>query len=172
MTLGSGRETDLFHERPVIPKQYSSSMSPFFQWPTVPISNLNFGTVSNGGVATDFSLGLGYGLIQGWPRRMLVSVEFADAGRKTGTHRVLVVGGCSNTTAPGDIGMSLKEAKTLFSALQWEFVAAQAEITENARWCQLCGSRLNIKDCFGIGYPSNRNGCLRSCSMERSASFG
>ena len=100
LTLGSGRETDLFHERPVVPKQYSSSMSPFFQLPTVPISNLNFGTVSNGGVATDFSLGLGYGLIQGWPRRMLVSVEFADAGRKTGTHRVLVVGGCSNTTRP------------------------------------------------------------------------
>ena len=78
---------------------------------------------------------------------MLVSVEFADAGTRTGTHRVLVVGGCSNTTAPGDIGMSLEEAKTLLSALQWEFVAAQAaEITEKARRCELCGARLNIKD--------------------------
>ena len=75
--------------------------------------------------------------------RMLVSVEFADAGTKTGTHRVLVVGGCSNTTAPGDIGMSLEEAKTLLSALQWEFVAAQAaEITEKARRCELYRSTL------------------------------
>jgi hypothetical protein len=39
--------------------------------------------------------------------------------------------------APGDIGMSLEEAKTLLSALQWEFVAAQAaEITECARQCK------------------------------------
>jgi len=49
--------------------------------------------------------------------RMLVTVEFADAGAKTGTHRVLVVGGCSDLAAPGDIGMSLAEAKTLLSAL-------------------------------------------------------
>jgi hypothetical protein len=62
---------------------------------------------------------------------MLVSVAYADAGTKTGTHRILVVGGGSNTTAPGDIGMGLEEAKTLLSALQWGFVAAQAaEITE------------------------------------------
>jgi hypothetical protein len=79
--------------------------------------------------------------------RMLVTVEFADAGVKTGTHRVLVVGGCSDMAAPGDIGMSLEEAKTLLSALQWEFVAAQAaEITERARQCKRCGARLNIKD--------------------------
>jgi hypothetical protein len=51
--------------------------------------------------------------------RMLVSVEFADAGTMTGKHTVLVVGGCSDTTAPGDIGISLEEAKTLLSALQW-----------------------------------------------------
>jgi hypothetical protein len=44
--------------------------------------------------------------------RMPVSVEFADAGTKTGTHRVLVVGGCSDATAAGDIGISLEEAKT------------------------------------------------------------
>ncbi len=79
--------------------------------------------------------------------RMLVTVEFADAGVKTGTHRVLVVGGCSDLAAPGDIGISLEEAKALLSALQWEFVAAQAaEITECARQCERCGARLNIKD--------------------------
>lgn len=38
----------------------------------------------------------------------LVSVEFADTGTKTGTHRVLVVGGCSDATAGGDIGISLE----------------------------------------------------------------
>jgi hypothetical protein len=43
--------------------------------------------------------------------RMLVSVEFADAGTMTGKHSVLVVGGCRDTTAPGDIGISLEEAK-------------------------------------------------------------
>jgi hypothetical protein len=43
--------------------------------------------------------------------------------------------------------MSLEEAKTLLSALQREFVAAQAaEITERARQCKQCGARLNIKD--------------------------
>jgi hypothetical protein len=78
--------------------------------------------------------------------RMLVTVEFADAGVKTGTHRVLVIGGCSDMAAPGDIGMSLEEAKTLISALQWEFVAQAAEITECARQCERCGARLNIKD--------------------------
>ena len=79
--------------------------------------------------------------------RMLVSVEFADAGTKTGTHRVLVVGGCSDATAAGDIGISLEEAKTLLRALQWEYVAAQAaEITEKARRCERCGARLKIKD--------------------------
>ena len=78
---------------------------------------------------------------------MLVSVEFADAGTKTGSHRVLVVGGCSDATAPGDIGISLEEAKALLNALQWEYVAAQAaEITEKARRCERCGARLQIKD--------------------------
>ena len=79
--------------------------------------------------------------------RMLVTVEFADAGAKTGTHRVLVVGGSGDLTAPGDIGLSLEEAKSVLSSLQWEFVAAQAaEITERARQCSRCGARLNIKD--------------------------
>jgi hypothetical protein len=72
--------------------------------------------------------------------RMLISLEFADAGVMTGTHKVLVVGGCSDSTAPGDIGMSLEEAKALLMAIQWEFVAAQsAEIVENARVCGKCG---------------------------------
>jgi hypothetical protein len=79
--------------------------------------------------------------------RMLVSVEIADAGTMTGTHRVLVVGGCSDTTAPGDIGISLEEAKTLLSALKWQYVAAQAaEITEKARRCNRCGTCLSLKD--------------------------
>src|SRR5713101_7285785 len=79
--------------------------------------------------------------------RMLVTVEVADAGVKTGTHRVLVIGGCSDMAAPGDIGMSLEEAQTLLGALQWEFVAAQAaEITDRARQCKRCGARLNVKD--------------------------
>jgi len=79
--------------------------------------------------------------------RMLVTVEFADAGKRTGTHRVLVVGGCRDATAPGDIGMTLEEAEALLSALQWEFVAAQAaELTELARRCGACGKRLKIKD--------------------------
>jgi len=79
--------------------------------------------------------------------RMLVSVEFVDAGTMTGKHTVLAVGGCSDTTAPGDIGISLEEAKTLLSALQWQYVAAQAaEITDTARRCALCGARLQIKD--------------------------
>jgi hypothetical protein len=56
---------------------------------------------------------------------MRVSVEFADAGTKTGTHRVRVVGGCRDATAAGDIGISLEEAKTLLRALQCEYVAAQ-----------------------------------------------
>jgi hypothetical protein len=57
--------------------------------------------------------------------RVLVSEEFADAGTKTGTHRVRVVGGCSDATAAGDIGISLEEAKTVLKALQWEYVAAR-----------------------------------------------
>jgi hypothetical protein len=109
---------------------------------------------------------------------MLVTVEFADAGVKTGTHRVLVVGGCSDMAAPADIGMSLEEeAKTLLSALQWEFVAAQAaEITERARQCKRCGARLNIKDWARrsvhtlFGRVLLRSPRLVSCPCEGSAS--
>src|SRR5258708_4081748 len=109
--------------------------------------------------------------------RMLVTVEFADAGVKTGTHRVLVVGGCSDMAAPGDIGMSLEEAKTLLSALQWEFVTAQAaEITERAGQCERCGARLNIKDWVRrsvhtlFGRVLLQSPRLVSCSCEGTAS--
>jgi hypothetical protein len=44
--------------------------------------------------------------------RMLVSVEFADAGTKSGTHRVLIIGRGPESPAAGDIGLSLEEAKT------------------------------------------------------------
>lgn len=35
--------------------------------------------------------------------RLLRSVEFADAGAETGTHLILVIGGCCDATALGDI---------------------------------------------------------------------
>jgi hypothetical protein len=78
--------------------------------------------------------------------RMLVSVEFADAGSKSGTHRVLVMGRGTDNLQAGDIGLSLDEAKTLMSAIQDEFVSAQAaEIVDKRRSC-CCGKKLNIKD--------------------------
>jgi len=78
--------------------------------------------------------------------RMLVSVESADAGTKSGTHRVLIIGRGSEDPAAGDIGLSLEEAKTLISAIQDEFVSAQAaEIVDKRRHCG-CGKKLNIKD--------------------------
>ncbi len=78
--------------------------------------------------------------------RMLVSVEFADAGTKSGTHRVLIIGRGPESPAAGDIGLSLEEAKTLISAIESEFVSAQAaEIVEARRRCS-CGKKLAIKD--------------------------
>jgi hypothetical protein len=66
--------------------------------------------------------------------RMLVSVEFADAGTKSGTHQVLIIGRGSEGLEAGDIGLSLEEAKTLISAIESEFVSAQAaEIVETRR---------------------------------------
>jgi hypothetical protein len=52
---------------------------------------------------------------------MLVTVEFADAGTKSGTHRVLVIGRGAEDQQAGDIGLSLEEAKTLISSIQDEF---------------------------------------------------
>jgi hypothetical protein len=64
---------------------------------------------------------------------MLITVEFGDAGKKSGSHRVLIIGRGRQDRQPGDIGLSLEEAKTLVSAIQDEFVAAQAaEIVEAA----------------------------------------
>src|SRR3981189_3403816 len=78
--------------------------------------------------------------------RMLVSVEFADAGTKSGTHRVLIIGRGSEGLEAGDIGLSLEEAKTLISAIESEFVSAQAaEIVDARRQCS-CGKKLDIKE--------------------------
>jgi hypothetical protein len=79
--------------------------------------------------------------------RMLVTVEFADAGAKSGQHRVLIIGRNGSAVAHGDIGLSLDDAQTLLGAIQDEFVEAQAaEIVELARTCPRCGGRLGIKD--------------------------
>jgi hypothetical protein len=53
--------------------------------------------------------------------RMLVSVEFADAGTKSGTHRVPTIGRSPGARAAGDIGLGLEEAETLMSAIQRHF---------------------------------------------------
>ena len=110
--------------------------------------------------------------------RMLVTVEFADAGTKSGTHRVLIIGRGPEGPEAGDIGLSLEEAKTLINSIESEFVSAQAaEIVEMRRRCS-CGKTLTIKDwklrrihtTFGRVYlPSHR---LMSCtcgSPERRA---
>jgi hypothetical protein len=102
--------------------------------------------------------------------RMLVTVEFADAGTKSGSHRVLIIGRRTGGRQLGDIGLSLEEAKTLMSSIQDEFVAAQAaEIVEEARRC-VCGRTLSIKDwklrrihtAFGRVYLSSPR--VMSCS--------
>jgi hypothetical protein len=78
---------------------------------------------------------------------MLVTLEFADAGGKSGSHSVLIIGRGTEASQAGDIGLSLDEAKTLISAIQAEFVSAQAaEIVEARRHCSDCKRKLNIKD--------------------------
>jgi hypothetical protein len=78
--------------------------------------------------------------------RMLVTLEFADAGTESGTHRVLIIGRGTDDLQAGDIGLSLDEAKTLLNAIQDEFVSAQAaSIVEARRPCS-CGKKRNIKD--------------------------
>jgi hypothetical protein len=89
--------------------------------------------------------------------RMLVTLEFADAGTKSGSHRVLIIGRGSEDPQTGDIGLSLEEAKTLISSIQDELVAAQAaEIVEARRRCG-CGKKLSIKD-----WKLRRIHCVRS----------
>ena len=45
--------------------------------------------------------------------RMLVTIEFADAGAKSGQHRVLIIGRNGSAVVHGDIGLSLDDAQTL-----------------------------------------------------------
>jgi hypothetical protein len=107
---------------------------------------------------------------------MLATLEFADAGDKSGTRQVLVVGRSIDDLQAGDIGLSLDEAKTLVRAIQDEFVSAQAaEIVDARRQCPNCGKKLNIKDwklrrihtAFGRVYlPSPRP---KSCDCNSSA---
>ena len=79
--------------------------------------------------------------------RMLMTLEFADAGVKTGTHRVFVLQRNAGLTEPGDIGLTLAEGRQLLECVQHEFVAAQAEeIVARARTCPRCGRRLAMKD--------------------------
>ncbi|HEY3654750.1 MAG TPA: hypothetical protein VGL34_07155, partial [Steroidobacteraceae bacterium] len=79
--------------------------------------------------------------------RMLVTLEFADAGGKSRSHGVLIIGRTAEELQPGDIGLSLAEAKTLISAIQAEFVSAQAAaIVEARRRCSDCKKKLHIKD--------------------------
>ncbi len=79
--------------------------------------------------------------------RMLITVEFADAGTKSGAHRILTIGRGLEEMQSGNIGLSLEEAKSPVSAVQDEFVAAQAaEILETHRQCPRCPKRLKIKD--------------------------
>ena len=48
--------------------------------------------------------------------RMLVTLEFTGAGGKTGTRQVLIVGRGTEDLLPGDIGMSLEEARVSICA--------------------------------------------------------
>jgi hypothetical protein len=107
--------------------------------------------------------------------RMLVTLEFAEAGTKSGTHRVLIMGRGTDDLQAGDIGLSLDEAKTLLSAIQDEFVSAQAaEIVEARRRCNSCSKKRSINDwklrrvhtAFGRVYlPSPR---LKGCGCDGS----
>jgi hypothetical protein len=94
--------------------------------------------------------------------RMLVTLEFADAGGKSGSHSVLIIGRSAADLQVGDIGLSLDETKTLISAIQAEFVSAQAaEIVEARRHCSNCKKKLHIKDWKRSSYPDGlRKGVL------------
>ena len=95
--------------------------------------------------------------------RMLVTVEFADAGAKSGQHRVLIIGRNGSAVAHGDIGLSLDDAQTLLGAIQDEFVEAQAaEIVELARTCSRCGAGLASRTGSCVGFtPSSAASCCR-----------
>jgi hypothetical protein len=46
--------------------------------------------------------------------RMLVTLEFANGGTKSGPQRVLIIGRGAEDHQAGDIGLSLEEAKTVY----------------------------------------------------------
>jgi hypothetical protein len=74
---------------------------------------------------------------------MLVTLEFADAGVKTGSHRACGLQRNAGLTEPDDIGLPLAEGKQLLECVRYEFVAAQTEeIVARARTCPRCGRRL------------------------------
>jgi hypothetical protein len=107
--------------------------------------------------------------------RMLVTVEFVDAGTKTGTRDVLVVNRNPEFAESGDIGLSLDEGKQILNFIQQEFITAQAaEITERARICPRFGSRLVLKDVerrrvhtlFGRIALGARRWVSRGCSQK------
>jgi len=78
---------------------------------------------------------------------MQVTVEFADAGKWSGKHQMVAVNRNADYAAAGDIGLSLEEAKHLLEAIQFSFVAAQAEeLVERTRTCLRCQRRLPLKD--------------------------
>jgi len=107
--------------------------------------------------------------------RMLVTVEFIDASVHTGPHPLVVVGREPNQASPGDIGLTLEEAKHLLNCVQCEFVVAQAEgLVERSRTCARCGRNLPMKDVerrrihtlFGrIALSATR---LKSCTCDGS----
>lgn len=79
--------------------------------------------------------------------RMLVTVEFADAGISNGSRRVTMIYRDPELAEAGDIGLTLAEGKHLLQNIQHEFVTAQAEeIVAAARTCTRCGRRLAMKD--------------------------
>ena len=68
--------------------------------------------------------------------RMLITVEFADAGPKSGAHRILTISRRLEEMQSGNLGLSLEEAKSLVSAVHDEFVAAQR------KFCRRTGNAL------------------------------
>lgn len=50
--------------------------------------------------------------------KMLVTVEFTDAGTKSGSHRIVTIGRGLGEMQSGNIGLSLEDAKSLVSAVQ------------------------------------------------------
>lgn len=112
--------------------------------------------------------------------RMLMTLEFADAGVKTGSQRVFVLQRNAGLTEPGDIGLTLAEGKQLLECVQHELVAAQAEeIVARARICTRCGRRLAMKDIerrrvhtlFGRVALSATRWLSRGCDGSRRRAF-